>query len=104
YRDMATFVMPNARLTVEAVGDPAAQTYTLKTEEGASVAQGGRAWRWTAPAVPGQYELKISPSEDTDRDKDHITLHGFVMTPAADVRDGYLNGYRIGSYPAKPLN
>jgi hypothetical protein len=106
YRDMATFVMPNARLTVEAVGGPAAQAYTLKTQEGASVAQGGRAWRWTAPAVPGKYDLTISPTDNADDQKSgkDITLHVFVMTPAADVRNGYLHGYRIGSYPAKPLN
>jgi len=104
YRDMATFVMPNARMTVEVVGGPAADAFTLKTEEGASVTQGGRAWRWTAPAAPGKYDLKISPSDGNDDHKADITLHVFVMTPSADVRNGYLNGYRIGNYPAKPLN
>jgi hypothetical protein len=106
YRDLATFVMPNARMTLKAVGGHAAPTYTLKTQEGASVAQRGRVWRWTAPAVPGKYDLTISPSDNADEQKrgTEITLHVFVMTPAADVRNGYLNGYRIGSYPAKPLN
>jgi hypothetical protein len=103
YRDMSTFVLPNARMTVEVVGAPAGRAYTLETDQGALIAQGGRAWRWTAPAVPGQYDLTISPSADADADND-ITLHVFVMTPAADIRNGYLNGYRIGSYPAKPLN
>ena len=104
YEEMSTFVMPNARLAVAVVGAPARGTYTLKTEEGASVAQGGRAWRWIAPAVPGRYDLKISPSSGADKNKNDITLHVFVMTPSADVRNGYLNGYRIGSYPARPLN
>jgi hypothetical protein len=104
YEEMSTFVMPNARLTVEVAGAPARGRYTLETREGALVAQGGRAWRWTAPAVPGQYDLTISPSDGTDKRGDDVTLHVFVMNPAADVRGGYLNGYRIGSYPAKPLN
>jgi Peptidase M15 len=104
YEEMSTFVMPNARLTVEITGAPAGASYMLKTEEGASVAQAGRGWRWTAPAVPGQYDLKVSRSKPAEKDKHDITLHVFVMTPAADIRDGYLNGYRIGSYPAKPLN
>jgi hypothetical protein len=106
YEEMSTFVMPNARLTVEIAGAPApaGATYVLKTDEGASVAQGGRVWRWTAPAVPGQYDLKISRANVADESKSDITLHVFVMTPAADIRNGYLNGYRIGSYPAKPLN
>src|SRR5262245_2605592 len=102
YRDMSTFVMPNKRLIVKVVGATDGRTYTLTTEEGVPVAQSGRAWRWTAPAAPGHYDLKISPSQD--KESDGITLHVFVMTPAADVRNGYLNGYRIGRYPAKPLN
>jgi hypothetical protein len=104
YEEMSTFVMPNARLTVEIAGAPKRATYVLKTEEGASVAQDGRVWRWTAPAVPGQYDLKISRAKVAAESKSDITLHVFVMTPAADIRNGYLNGYRIGSYPPKPLN
>ena len=33
-----------------------------------------------------------------------MTLHAFVMVPAREVRNGSLNGYAIGKYPAKPLN
>src|SRR4051812_42544019 len=107
YRDMSAFVMPNARLRVEVVVQPGhsdSGSYTLQTEEGASVAQSGRAWRWTAPAVPGQYDLKISSAQSAAKENSDITLHVFVLTPAADIRNGYLNGYRIGRYPAKPLN
>ena len=105
YRDMATFVLPNAPLTVEVV-DGRDGEYTFKSDQGALVASGSRAWRWTAPAPPGKYDLQISHSDGKDDkgDKDAITLHVFVMTPAADIRNGYLNGYRIGTYPAKPLN
>jgi uncharacterized protein YcbK (DUF882 family) len=42
-------------------------------------------------------------SVDGPAKKDTITLHVFVMVPAAEVRNGVLNGYRIGQYPAKPL-
>jgi len=99
YRDTATFVLPGAPVTIEAVGGPDGE-YTLKSEQGHFAARGSRAWRWTAPAEYGQYDLKISPPNA----KDDITLHVFVMTPFTDVRNGYLNGYRIGDYPAKPLN
>ncbi|OLC76005.1 MAG: hypothetical protein AUH72_19670 [Acidobacteria bacterium 13_1_40CM_4_65_8] len=98
FRDMSTFVLPEAPLTVEIVGGPDG-AYTLKTEQGAFVARSARAWRWTAPAEYGKYDLKISPPNG----KDDITLHVFVMAPYTDVRNGYLNGYRIGSYPAAPL-
>ena len=32
-----------------------------------------------------------------------ITLNAFVMVPATMLRQGYLNGYRIGHYPTRPL-
>ena len=35
--------------------------------------------------------------------KDSIAVHAFVMVPARTVRDGMLNGYRIGEYPAARL-
>ena len=50
YREMSTFVLPEAPLTIEVAGGPDG-TYTLKTEQGAFVARGSRAWRWTAPAA-----------------------------------------------------
>jgi len=99
YREMSAFVLPEAALTMEVAGGPDG-TYTLKTEQGAFVARGSRAWRWTAPAEYGKYDLTITPPHG----KDDVTLHVFVMAPYTDVRNGYLNGYRIGNYPAKPLN
>lgn len=97
YRDMSTFVMPSTPLTIEVAGGPAGE-YTLKARDGEFVARGARAWRWTAPATPGLYDLEINGPGDRD-----IALHVFVMVPATQVRNGYLNGYRIGTYPAKPL-
>lgn len=44
--------------------------------------------------------LTVSSAASTDT----ITLHVFVMVPAARVTAGLLNGYRIGAYPSKPLN
>jgi hypothetical protein len=36
--------------------------------------------------------------------KDAIAIHGVVMVPIGQVKQGLLNGYRIGDYPAAPLN
>ena len=35
----------------------------------------------------------------TSGSSDEIVLHAFVMVPASAVKDGMLNGYRIGVYP-----
>jgi len=52
-------------------------------------------WRWTAPEVPGHYEVAV-----TRADGRKIRLESFVMVPATDMHGGRLNGYRIGHYPA----
>jgi hypothetical protein len=102
YRDAATFVMPRALMAIEAVGGPAGD-YTLTTDAGTVIQTTTRKWRWTAPDRPGAYAITIE-GPTVPRDKDTITLHAFVMVPASEVKDGLLNGYRIGEYPAKPLN
>jgi hypothetical protein len=53
----------------------------------------GRRLDWTAPNRPGLYPLQV----------DSVTIQAFVLTPASRMRGEYLNGYRIGRYPATPL-
>jgi hypothetical protein len=95
YRDTSAFVLPNAKTTVEAVGGRAGK-YSLEAKEGTVVQQGARRWQFVAPARPGLYLLKLDGPEN----RDSIDIHLFVMVPASQVRGGYLNGYRIGAYPA----
>jgi peptidase M15-like protein len=100
YRDMAAFVLPSERLTIETVGGVNG-AYKLEADKGAVVPAGPRRWTWQAPAKPGKYEVDVKgPSTSAD---DKITLHLFVMVPAAVKQNGYLNGYRIGDYPSTPL-
>jgi len=70
-------------------------------EAGAELARRGlRSWQWDAPATPGLFNLEVKGPSGTDT----ITLRAFVMVPAAHVKDGYLNGYRIGTYPDPPYS
>ena len=57
--------------------------------------QGVRQWKWTAPERPGTYLVTV----EGPGTKDAIAVHAFVMVPAAEVKGGLLNGYRIGAYP-----
>ncbi len=94
----AAFVMPGETLAVAVpvgVGE-----VRFEATAGSLTATAAHAWRWTAPTAPGMYRLR-AVSADL---RDTVTLHAFVMVPAAAVRDGYLNGYHIGRYPAAPLH
>jgi hypothetical protein len=102
YRDLSSFVLPSATMELEAVGPPG--DYSLRAEAGGVASRGPHRWQWRAPREPGLYDLRFDGPVAKDKDQDAITLHVFVMVPAAEVRDGFLNGYRIGQYPAKPLS
>jgi len=98
YRDAAVVVMPGDAVIFDAVNGPPGD-YAAKTASGTLVQQGQRQWKWTAPARPGAYLIAF---EGPAR-RDTIAVHAFVPVPATSVRNGMLNGYRIGAYPSAPL-
>jgi hypothetical protein len=79
-------------VTVEPSADVAAVRFDGRELERAPGPQ-----RIVAPDSPGHYPLVIE-SADGAR-----TVNVAVMWPASSVREGRLNGFRIGAYPAKPL-
>ncbi len=97
YRDAAVVVLPGAAVIFNTVGPPG--DYEAKTDDGLLVQQSAHQWRWTAPDRPGTYKLKFNGPGT----KGTIEVHGFVLVPATEVKNGLLNGYRIGEYPAAPL-
>ncbi len=101
YRDLSTSVLPGTMLTLEASGSPG--EYSLQAADGVFTSRALRQWRWRAPREPGVYDLRVEGPSAKPKNQDSITLHVFVMVPAKDVRGGWLNGYRIGQYPSKPL-
>jgi len=98
YRDATVVVLPGAAVTFDIVGGPPGD-YAASTGDGTLVQQRAHQWRWIAPDRPGTYLISFEgPGK-----KDAIAVHGFVMVPATQVKNGLLNGYRIGDYPATPL-
>jgi Peptidase M15 len=98
YRDVAVFVMPGESIAIDAVGGPAGD-YSITTDQGILIQTATRKWKWTAPETARLCALHV----DGPASKDAMTLRAFVMLPASNVKNGVLNGYRIGEYPAKPL-
>jgi hypothetical protein len=102
YEDMPAFVLPGGHVSVEIV-DGAAGEYAMEARDGLLVRGGPRKWRWQAPAAPGAYELELKGPSGSGDGQDEISIHAFVLVPAGEQRQGFLNGYRIGDYPAAPL-
>jgi len=95
YHDIAMFVLPDARVGIDAVGGPPGD-YVMTTSEGVAEQLAARRWRWTAPARAG---VVATLHFEGPAHGDAIDVHAFVMVPASAVKDGLLNGYRIGTYP-----
>jgi hypothetical protein len=86
-------------VTLEVVSDLAESAYLARSASGQLRPLGNRRWTWTAPDAPGLYPINVvGPGQ-----ADSITLQAFVMVPYEKLQGEYLNGYRIGRYPDKPL-
>lgn len=99
YRINSIFVLPGDELFVEISEAQKKAAYTIHSAFGPERLLSPRRWYWVAPSASGLYPVKIVNS----RTHGAITLNVFVMLPREQVQDGYLNGYRIGSYPTETL-
>lgn len=96
YREFPLFAMPGEAVPITA--DPASH-YRLTAAGGEWREAEGNHWTWQAPLQPGHYRLDVRRDDGAA-----MQLEAFVMTPAAAVHHGQLNGYNIGQYPHAPLH
>lgn len=69
--------------------------YAMRVD-GQFVSRKGNANFWTAPDTPGVSEITfVQPNGRTAS-----RLNVFILEPASNIRNGRLNGYRIGTYAA----
>ncbi|MDW3197648.1 MAG: D-Ala-D-Ala carboxypeptidase family metallohydrolase [Cytophagales bacterium] len=91
YKVFSVFVMPGASfsvtsdVTLDCVSD---RLLTQPTDQG---------WQVTAPEKSGAYSLRLAFGTLT------MKLNVLVLTPLTQMKGEYLNGYRLGNYPAKAL-
>lgn len=95
YRVMATYLLPNEKLNLNAIG--AAGEFSFAADAGKLLKRAPASWSWQAPAKSGLYPLTIRHAGSGDA----ITLNVFVMVPYSQMKNGAINGYRIGAYPDK---
>lgn len=70
--------------------------YTLRADGGTVQRRGPRSWRWTAPEAAGD-RLRLTVRERSSGDS--VVLNTFVLVPARRIRNGRLDGYRLGTFP-----
>ncbi len=92
------------RFTVQAVSVVAGEILTIDASPDLRLLQGSGVvapsspgqWQWRAPAEPGIVPLRL------DGPQGRVDLTVLVMVPATEIRDGVLDGYRIGRYVQDP--
>jgi hypothetical protein len=99
YRVISVFVLPEETVTLEARDTNKKNKYVLQPTAGKTKQIATNKWRWQAPQKTGLYPVKIMYSKSMDS----ITLNVFVMVPYSQLKEEYLNGYRIGQYSTTPL-
>jgi hypothetical protein len=91
--------LPGEMVTLEAVGVSAMKGAEAHSAAGQLTSLGDGRWTWTAPATPGFYPIRVLAAGQ----RDSVTIQAFVLVPYERLRGEYLNGYRIGRYPRRPL-
>ena len=91
YRVAFTSVLPGEVLTLAVDGGRAG--YTLEPGAGRVAATTEAGWRWQAPSQPGSYAFRVRSSTG-----ESVHVNVFVLVPSAEIRNGVLDGYRIGAY------
>lgn len=91
--------LPGEIVTLQVRGRPPEHDISFDTPEAGESLIDAMQLSWKAPMAPGAYPLRIV--DQLTGEKIEITV--FVMRPASEIRDGVLNGYRIGEYPEQPL-
>jgi hypothetical protein len=106
YKDYATsfrlngvFLLPGETIELSAMphrNNP----YQFSASAGAWQSRAENAWLWKAPAAAGFHQVSIKDPSTNET----IEFNVFVMVPASKVKNGVLNGYKIGTYPKTPAN
>ena len=100
YAVMGINVVPGetVELSVRDLRGPAAPgDFRLRTATEVVAPRRPGSWRWTAPRTPGPVPLRVeSPATG-----EAIHLNVFVLHPHSSVREGRLNGFRIGQYRSR---
>ncbi len=99
YKTMSFFVLPGQEVDVHYDPDDDHETpppIKACTDAGCTEFPDGF-WKFKAPIEPGLVTYRVQPAG-----KAKTALNFFIMHPASEVKDGKLNGYRIGQYPDRP--
>ena len=93
YQIFSVFLMPGKEVTISSDIAVSLSGDNILSDDAASKNK----HTFNAPENPGAYQVNIESANGG------MILNVLVLTPTLAMKGEYLNGYRIGLYPAKPL-
>lgn len=97
WQTFAFYLLPGQSEEIRVIGAPA-QSVEIDVAGGELETIGPGHWRFRAPTEPGLFPILIKPAGHSA-----MTLNVLTKVPTEEKENGWLNGYRIGRYPDRPL-
>ena len=94
YSIYSVFVMPESTIEISSEQD-----IQVKSPDFSFMLVSNNQWIGSAPAKTGLYQFSLTAGEFST-----MQINVLVLTPMTQAKGEYFNGYRIGTYPSKPLN
>ncbi len=94
------FVLPGESITLNIYEPQADDSFQLRNDKLKATVKNNYEWVLKAPERVGNYIIKVID----EKTKEMIKLNVFVLEPYSNLKNGYLNGYKIGNYPHIPVN
>jgi hypothetical protein len=90
---IGVFAVPGEEISLEIVKNPKGSIFTVRSKNCKILKIDSTRWKIKVPQEKGLYPLCIS------NNKDSVKMNILVVVPLKELKDGYLNNYRIGKYP-----
>ena len=93
YKIFSTFVMPGESIHIQSSTPVILESLDMKIHKNQETS-----WTIEAAKSSGIYKVSVHAGEG-----ESMALNVLVLTPLSQMKGEYLNEYRIGNYPSKPL-
>ncbi len=97
YKIMSFSFLPGETVPIKIMADKIQKGFSLSADAGHIESLSDSSWNWQTPKDTGTYQIKVLSHDNQTL----MSLHCFVILPYATVKAAeYINGYRMGRYPA----
>lgn len=102
FKIFSIFVLPGEKIKLSAENSNQNSKFSYIGSEGEFLYRDGDTLGWKAPQKSGHYSLKIKDTKNNGNNE--IKLNIFVLHPFEEKKNGYIDGFKIGSYPKIPAD